>query len=131
MSTEKLNIEHVMTEYKTFQEQNQSFGELIILSPNGNLEYTHPSEFCSDSEAQSLFEAWKNHGSAAVIGEDRYPIISWEELQFAARNVKGKGALVGCKTKTNRYIVVHLLPGAKDGPTTAAIKLNRWSWSII
>ena len=131
MSAEKLDFEKFLAEYRDFQQEHPSFGEIFILSSTGGLEFCSPADYCTEAEAQVLLDSWQNHGSAAVIGEDRYPIISWEELQFAARNVRGKGALIGCKTKSDRYVVIHLLPGAKDGPTTAAIKLNRWSWQII
>ena len=129
MSENSLNIEKILAEYAQFQADNPGFAEIIILTSTGELEYGSDPTFCSKEEAKPLFDAWMNHGSAVEIGGNRYPVLSWEVMQFAARNVKGKGALVGCKTKTDRYVVVHL--EAKVAPTMAAIKFNRWSWDVI
>ena len=131
MNANELDMDRILAEYQKFQELHPSYSEIIIISPNGGLEYCSHKDFCSEEDVKALFDAWMNHGPAAVLSGDRYPILSWEELQFAARNVRGKGALVGCKTKTHRYVLIHLNPNAKEAPTTAAIKLNRWSWDVI
>ena len=126
-----MTFDNLKNEFQAFQEENPGFEILLALSAEGNLEFTTEDAFCSPEDAQKMFKAWHEHGSAVVIGEDRFPILSWEELQFAARNVRGKGSLVGAKTKSGRYGIAKLSGSAKLAPTIAAIKFNRWSWDII
>jgi hypothetical protein len=125
MDTEKLH-----EEYRQFQQTNEGFAEMMVLTKEGTIMFLTDSTFISEEDARNLMDAWLTRKSAAVIGEDRYPILSWETIQFAARNVKGKGALIGCLTKSDNYIVVHLEPHCKTPPAIAAINLNRWSWHI-
>ena len=74
---------------------------MLILKSDGSLEYISDATFCTQEQAKELFDAWMNHKSACMLGEDRYAILSWEIYQLAGRNVKGKGAIVGAKTKTD------------------------------
>lgn len=131
MSEAALNKEQVLSIFREFQTENPGYEILIVLSAEGILEFSSDEGFCTPEEAKNLLKAWKEHESAVIIGEDRFPILSWEELQFAARNVRGKGVLVGAKTKTNRYVVIKISAETKAAPTIAAIKVNRWSWNLI
>ena len=126
MDTEKLH-----EDYHQFQETNEGFAEMMILTNEGTILFLTDSTFLSAEDARNVMDAWLNRKSAAVVGEDRYPILSWEAIQFAARNVNGKGALIGCLTKSGDYIVVHLTPKCRTPPAIAAINLNRWSWHIV
>ncbi len=131
MCPEALQSDEIVSKFREYQTSHAGSEILLILTNKGELEFSTDPTFCSQEDAQNLLKAWLSRESAAQIGEDRYPILSWEELQFAARNIHGKGALVGCKTKTNRYVVVKLAPTSKEAPTIAAIHLNRWSWNLI
>ena len=131
MTSSALNIPKIMDQYQQFCDQNGGFDTILILTSTGDLEYISDKNFCTPAQAKDLYNAWINHESAVTMGNDRYPILNWEILQFAARNVHKKGALVGCKTKTNRYVVCHLSPQSNNAPTIAAIKLNRFSWNVI
>ncbi len=57
--------------------------------------------------------------------------LKWDELQFAARNVAGYGALIGAKTKAGNYAVVHLDTSTKTPLLQATVELNRWSWNLL
>lgn len=131
MNSATFDSDELNAQFLQFQLENPGFDSIIVLSPEGKLEYVSDPAICSEQEAAQLFHAWKEHQSAVILGEDRFPILSWEELQFAARNVKGKGMLVGSRTKTNRYVVIKLGPTAKIAPTIAAIQVNRWAWNVV
>ena len=90
--------------------------------------------FFSSEEARQLFFAWQNHEDAFFIGEERFPILSWNETQFAARNIKSKLIIVGTKTRTNRYVVMKVDPGTLWQPNIAALAstmLNLWSRNLF
>jgi hypothetical protein len=124
-----MDAEQIISEYKTFQDANNGFGNLMILKTDGQILYS--LEDIADEDAKGLMDAWLNHKSAVLIGENRYPILSWDELQFGARNVKGKGALVGTRTKQDHYVVAHLNADSRLPPSVAAINLNRWAWDLL
>ncbi len=125
-----MEIDKLKSKYLEFQTENEGFGNLILLSKEGEIIFSLDPNFIGGTEAKELMDSWLNHKSAFVIGENRYPILSWEELQFAARNVKGKGAIIGTRTKSNEYTLVHLSPASKIAPTMGSIKLNRWVWDL-
>ena len=126
-----MDEEKIKTEYATFQDEHEGFGDFAILNRNGEVIFRLNQNFVTDEEGKILMDAWLNHKSAVEWTNKRYPILSWEEIQFAARNVKDKDALIGCITKSKNFIVVHLKAGAKAAPAIAAIALNRWSWDKI
>jgi hypothetical protein len=120
--------------FKQFQSEHKGYEVLLIFTPKGDLEFTSDEGFLSPKDVQNLYKAWQEHEPAFFIGEDRFPILSWAELQFAASNIKGKGIVVGTKTKTNRFVVMKVDPGTKWEPNIAnyAVKmLNQWSWDLI
>jgi len=116
-------------EFGQFQQEFPGFGELILLTKEGKIVFSTKSGFFTDEDAKTLINTWFTHQSAVVWGTDRFPILNWEELQFAARNVHGKGALVGTKTKSGLYAVVHIKPDGSIPPSLGAIHLNRWIWN--
>ncbi|UYP46280.1 hypothetical protein NEF87_002565 [Candidatus Lokiarchaeum ossiferum] len=126
-----METEQIIEKYKEFQDANNGFEELMIFSEKGDLLFSLNPNYITEIEAKSLMEAWLTKQSAVVIGEVRYPILSHEILQFAARNVKGQGALVGTKTKKDNYVVAHLNATSRFPPTIAAINLNRWAWNLL
>lgn len=126
-----MNEEKIKSEYLEFQNEHEGFGNLMVLNNEGQILFSLDPNFASKEEGKALMDAWLNNKSAIKIGEKRYPILSWEEIQFAARNVKDKDALIGCKVKSKNYVVVHLEKGAKISPAIASIALNRWSWDKI
>ncbi len=126
-----MDAEQIKNKYQEFQDANNGFAEVMILSKEGKILFSLEPNYITEDEAKNFMDAWLTKKSAVVIGENRFPILSHEEIQFAARNVKGKGALVGTKTKENHYIIAHLEPSSRFPPTIAAINLNRWAWDIL
>jgi ethanolamine utilization protein EutA len=126
--------EKITKAFKEFQAQHKGYESIFILTPEGNFEFTTENKYWSPENARDIFNAWQKHESAFFIGQDRFPIVSWANLQFAARNTQDKGIVVGTKTKTNRYIVMKVAPGTKREPNIAALAatlLNQWSWNLI
>lgn len=126
-----MEAEQIIEKYKEFQDANNGFEELMMFSKEGDLLFSLNPNYITETEAKNLMEAWLNKQSAVVIGNIRYPILSHEILQFAARNVKGQGALVGTKTNEDHYVVAHLSASSRFPPTIAAINLNRWAWNLL
>ena len=123
-----MDEEKIKSEYATFQEENPGFGNMVVLNRDGEVLFRLDPNFISDGDGKILMDAWVNRKPAIEWTPKRYPIFSWEDLQFAARNIKDKDSLVGCITKSKNYIVVHMATGSKPAPAIATITLNRWSW---
>ncbi|MCF2139095.1 MAG: hypothetical protein K9W44_03470 [Candidatus Lokiarchaeota archaeon] len=126
-----MDVNSIIPEFDAFIAEFPDFDLFIILTQDGIIKYCSDPDRVQSEQTKALMQAWLNHESACVLGKDRYPILSWEPLQFAARNVKGKGALVGTVTSSNHYLVAHLKPDAKLAPAIAAIYLNRKFWKLI
>jgi len=125
-----MNLMQLADQFADFRISQSDFDALAVLSPTGELLFQSEHDFIKPAEGIALVDAWKNHLSAVTLGEDRYPILSWEDYQFAARNVKGKGALVGSLDREKNFVVAHIIPTARNAPAIAAILLNRWVWGI-
>jgi hypothetical protein len=126
-----MDADKVSASYKAFQDQNPGFGALIVLTRVGDILYTSEPDAMSPDQAKHLVDVWFNNKPAVEFGDIRYPVLKWDELQFAAKNVAKKGSLIGCKTKTDNFAVVKV---AGDCPTNiiqATIALNRWSWNEV
>lgn len=126
-----MDLEMLKNEFKQFQEEYPDFDVFFIIDGEGNLLYSTDPSFLSQEDAQLLIMAWLDHESAVVVGENRYPILSWEIFQFAARNVRGKGALVGTETQSKCYVLGHIIHNAPLAPAIGAIYLNRKFWKLI
>ena len=98
-----MDAEQIKNKYQEFQDANNGFAEAMILSKEGKILFSLDPNYITEDEAKNFMDAWLTKKSAVIIGDNRFPILSHEEIQFAARNVKGKGALVGTKTKENHY----------------------------
>ena len=126
MDKEKIN-----SSYKEFQAQNPGFGALIVLTRAGEiLHMTEPDAMTAD-QAKHLVDVWFNNKPAVEFGDIRYPVLKWDELQFAAKNVAKKGSLVGCKTKSDKLVVSKVAGDCPTNIITATIALNRWSWNEV
>ena len=75
MDTEKLH-----EEYRQFQETNEGFAEMMVLTKAGEILFLTDATFLTAEDARNLMDAWLTRKSAAVLGEDRYPILSWENI---------------------------------------------------
>ena len=129
-----LNIDKISRAFQNLQQDNMGYERLIVLSHEGTMEFTTDPDLCSPDEAVGLYQAWKGHRPAVMMGDHRFPILSWGELQFAAGKRDGNGYLVGSKTKTNRYAVVKINPGKERTPNIAALAatiVNRWAWNLF
>ncbi|MHA2001529.1 MAG: hypothetical protein ACTSVU_05500 [Promethearchaeota archaeon] len=126
-----MDTESISNEYKSFQESHPGYGNIIILSIEGEILYTSDPDWISPDQAKNFMDAWLNNGPALILGEDRFSIINWFDLQFAAKNVRGKGAFVGSKTKLDHYVLAFLPPGSKVPLTVGAIEINRWVWDRV
>jgi ethanolamine utilization protein EutA len=129
-----LNPEKIIQSFKQFQAEHIGYEILVVLTPEGELEFTTDKSFLTPKDAKNILKAWQEHEPAFVIGENRFPIVSWDQFLFAASNTKGKGIVVGTKTKTNRFILMKVDPGTKMKPNIAALAaklLNQWSWELI
>lgn len=126
-----MDIDKLKPEFEEFQQEFPDFDLFFILNSTGEILYSSEPDKVNPEQTQDLMHAWLNRESACQLGEDRYPILSWEPLQFAARNVKGKGAIVGTITQSSYYLLAHLKLGAKLAPAIGAIQLNRKFWKLI
>ncbi|MHA1777359.1 MAG: hypothetical protein DRO88_00295 [Promethearchaeia archaeon] len=126
-----MDIEQLIPEFNAFQQEFPDFDLFIILASDGEVLYSSNPEKVNPEETRSLMHAWLKRESACMFGQKRYPILSWEPLQFAARNVKGKDALVGTITQSSYYLLAHLKAGAELAPAIGAIQLNRKFWKLI
>ena len=126
-----MDYQTLQPEFTSFLEEYPDFDAFFIADAEGNLLFTTDPSFVKDEDTKSLMQAWLKHESAFTIGENRFPILSWEEVQFAARNVRGHGAIIGTMTESKVYLIAHLKQGASLAPTIAAIHLNRKFWNLI
>ncbi|TFH29631.1 MAG: hypothetical protein E4G98_03495 [Promethearchaeota archaeon] len=126
-----MDYQTLQPEFTEFTQEFPDFDAFFIVDVEGNMLFTTDPLFVNGDDTKILMQAWLKHESAFTIGENRYPILSWEEVQFAARNVRGKGAIIGTITQSKDYILAHLKPGASVAPTIAAIHLNRKFWNLI
>ena len=123
--------EEIQAAYTEFQNDHPGFVELLVLSESGEQLFTSDPDFATPEETAQLMTAWLTNQPAVEIKEVRYPILKWDELQFAASNVAGYGALIGAKTKAGNYAVVHLDTSTKTPLLQATVELNRWSWNLL
>ncbi len=129
-----LDREKIAMEFKHFQAEHEGYEILLILSKEGRLEYITDESFCSPEEARDIYKAWQGHESAFLIGKKRFPILSWADLQFAARTMSDKSIIVGTKTKSNRYVLMNVVPGTEWKPNVASFavkEVHRWSWDLV
>ncbi|MFX1237144.1 MAG: ethanolamine ammonia-lyase reactivating factor EutA, partial [Promethearchaeota archaeon] len=130
-----LNIEEVLKAFKDFQQENDGYDKLLVLNSKGEIELTSNPDFCTAKEAKNLLNAWKEHEAFFTIANNRYPILSSEDFQFAAGSNQSNGYLVGSKTKSNRYVLVNVTKGPilmkPNIARVAAIDVNKWSWDLI
>lgn len=126
-----MDVEAVKKSYQEFQQKNPGFGELLVLTKEGTIILATDPGFAKEEETKQLMDAWLNNKPAVEIGGIRFSVLKWDPIQFAARNVGPKGALIGSIAKSNNYAVIHL---SKDCPTpllAATVSLNRWAWGLV
>ena len=125
-----MDIEKIKASYREFQQKNAGFDKIAILTREGGIEYADEG-FITADEAKSVMDAWLTNKPAIEVGGNRFPILKWDELQFASRNTSGMGAIIGCITKSKLFFVAFLLPNTNSNLIAATVALNRWSWNII
>ncbi|MBN1801482.1 MAG: ethanolamine ammonia-lyase reactivating factor EutA [Candidatus Lokiarchaeota archaeon] len=132
---DKLDIDKTLNAFEDFQQNHEGYEKLLILNSKGEIELSSDPNFCTAEEARNLLSAWKEHKAFFTIGDNRYPILSSEELQFAAGSNQSNGYIVGSKTKNNRYALVNITKGPilmrPNIARVAAIDVNKWSWDLI
>jgi hypothetical protein len=124
-----MDVEKIKTEYAKFQEKGPDFGNLMILSREGNLLWSLDPDFTTEDQTKGLMDVWLNSKPAVELNGNRYPILKWDELQFAAKNTAGKGAIIGCVCKSKNFAVVQY--SGTGNLIGATVELNRWSWNIV
>lgn len=126
----KVKLMNDITEQvKEFFSQNAGYTDFFVIDGEGNVEFKYGEEEADVEELKGLLNAWKNTEPAAIFRGNRYPILKWDPLQFAATSVKTKYSLIGSTTKTKKYCVAHFTGGGNAIMNT--INLNRFVWNLI
>jgi hypothetical protein len=123
--------EEIQAAYTEFQNEHVGFAELLVLNESGEQLFASDTDFATAEESAQIMDVWLNNKPAVEIKEVRYPVLKWDPLQFAARNVNKLGAIIGCKTKLENYVVARLDPSCKTPLIEAGVLLNRWSWNLL
>jgi ethanolamine utilization protein EutA len=120
--------------FSAFQAEHPGYEALLILSSNGDLEFSSDPRLWTASDIAGMLKAWQGHEPAFVLGDNRYPILTWDDFQFAACNKESKAIIVGTKTKSNRYVILKCDPGTQWAPNIASyvVKvLKLWAWDKL
>jgi hypothetical protein len=121
----------ITSAFQSLQNENPgSFELLVVISKAGEVLYSSQEGAVTPDQAKHILDVWSNNKAAVELGEIRYPVLKWDPLQFAAKNVGGKGSLVGSKTKAENYAVAKVSPGSPLSVIQASIVLNRWAWNV-
>ncbi len=130
-----IDCDKIIEAFKAFQQEHEGYDKLLVLNSRGEIALSSDPNFCTQEEAGKLLNAWKKHEAFFTIGNNRYPILSSEDFQFAAGSNNSNGYLVGSKTKSNLYILVNITKGSilmkPNIARVAAIDVNKWSWNLI
>ncbi len=119
-----MDIEKLKAEYAKFKETFEGFGVLTLLSEAGEILYTDDPAAIAPEEAKELLDAWLHTKPAVIVAGNRFPVLKWDPLQFAARNVKGAGSIVGSITKSKNYCIVFY--HGTGNLIQTSIDFNRW-----
>jgi len=82
--------------------------EIFLLSPSGEILFKSENFPLTNEEAKGILTAWKEKEPALIFQNYRFAILKNDEIQLAAKNVRGgKGNIVGSITKEGDYLVAH------------------------
>ncbi|MBD3188889.1 hypothetical protein GF325_18830 [Candidatus Bathyarchaeota archaeon] len=99
--------------YDELKKSNDNVEQCAVLEENGTL-INSSSGWDLSEDGKQLIETWLAHGPRIVIQEIGFSVLRSEPEQFIARNVSGKGAIVGSITKSGNYLVVKLSPSSAE-----------------
>ena len=124
-----MNEEEVKQAFAEFQTQFPGMDKLMIMDGEGNILMSTDTDFISAEEAKIVLDVWKSGKSPLEVGGLRYPVLKWDDIQFAAKNIPKKIGLIGSIGKSGNYCVAQYTGGGNLLQST--IDLNRWCWNII
>ncbi|MHA1734733.1 MAG: hypothetical protein ACTSU5_22580 [Promethearchaeota archaeon] len=101
-----------------------------ILDKDGKILFKSDGCPLTEDEARAVMKAWMNHEGRVEIAGVGYPILKSEPEQLAARNVAGKGAIVGAITSSKDYAIAHLNPQCTTPLGGAAIQFGDLAWKV-
>ena len=126
-----MDSDAILKGYAEFQQKNPGFGPLIVLTKEGEILLSSEPNVITPDQGKHIVDVWFHTKPAIELGDVRYPVLKWDEMQLAAKNVRGMGSLVGCKCKSGLYAVAKVKPECPLNALQASIELNRWSWTVI
>ncbi len=101
-----------------------------IMNKEGGIVFKSDNCPITEQEAKDAIDAWLNHKGRIEIAGIGYPILKSEPEQLAARNVAGKGALVGAITGEQYYAIAHLNPQCTTPLGGAAKIFGDVAWKV-
>ncbi|GAB4310383.1 MAG: hypothetical protein Kow0069_10510 [Promethearchaeota archaeon] len=102
-----------------------------VLAADGEIKYKTDDLPLTPEEAKGLVDIWLNsQGGRVVVGGIGYSVLKSEPEQLAARNVGGKGGLVGAVTCSGQYAVAHVRPDSPVSLGVAAMKFGDLVWKL-
>lgn len=82
--------------------------EAILIDSLGNLLFKSEDFSLGESEPKDLLDSWKNTKGALTFMGTRYIILKWDDIQLAAKNIKGTDNICGSISPDGDYFVVRI-----------------------
>ena len=98
--------------------------EALLIDSSGNLLFKSEDFALGENEPKDLLDSWKNTKGALSFMGTRYAILKWDDIQLAAKNIKGTDNICGSITPEGEYFVVSI------DDTEGNLLLIEWSIHI-
>ena len=104
----KMNEDNFKTLVNSMRADYEEIKEAFLIDPSGNLLYKSEDFALTESESKDLLDSWKNTKGSLNFMETRFAILKWDDIQLAAKNIKGTDNICGSITPEGNYFVVRI-----------------------